>query len=94
MQSVVAGPQHPCAGELTGCDRGATFLLAMFFMICGCCLGTVADTKSMPSPAWLCCTAQTAVAVSNARLLKLMTDRVYVRAETGVRMQDHKPLVP
>ena len=29
------------------------FLLAMFFMICGCCVGTVADTKSMPSPAAL-----------------------------------------
>ena len=30
-----------------------TFRLAMFFMICGWALGTVADTKSMPSPGML-----------------------------------------
>ena len=30
-----------------------TFRLAMFLMICGWALGTVADTKSMPSPGML-----------------------------------------
>ena len=32
---------------------GVTFRLAMFLMICGCALGTVADTKSIPSPGML-----------------------------------------